>query len=261
MGFAPRGVPTYSIVIPAFNESQRIIETLDKILAYITEQRWDAEIIVVNDGSRDNTADIIRRYSRDYPLIRLLENPGNRGKGYSVRHGMMEAKGDVLLLSDADLSAPIYEAPKLFRAIEEGADIAVGSRWKDRRTQTVRQPIYRQITGRIFNLLLQTILGLPIKDTQCGFKAFTRHAAESIFPPQRVERWGFDAEILFLGKKFNFKIAEVPVEWANDLRSKINPIRDGFSIVWDMVRVRSYSLRGMYDHLKPAEARRVGIPQ
>jgi glycosyltransferase involved in cell wall biosynthesis len=211
---------------------------------------------VVNDGSRDNTADIIRRYMRDYPHVRLLENPGNRGKGYSVRHGMMEAKGDVLLLSDADLSAPIYEAKKLFDAIEHGADIAIGSRWKDRTTQTVRQPVYRQITGRIFNLLLQTILGLPIKDTQCGFKAFTRQAAQSIFPPQRVERWGFDAEILFLGRKFKFKIEEVPVEWANDLRSKINPIRDGFSIVWDMVRVRSYSLRGMYDHLKPAEATR-----
>ena len=192
---------------------------------------------------------------RDYPNVRLLENPGNRGKGYSVRHGMIEAKGDIMLLSDADLSAPIYEAPKLFEAIAQGADIAIGSRWKDRRSQTVRQPVYRQITGRIFNFLLRTILGLPLKDTQCGFKAFTRRAAESVFPPQRIERWGYDAEILFLGKKFKFKIAEVPVEWANDLRSKINPIRDGFSIVWDMVRVRTYSLMGKYDHLKPIVAR------
>ncbi|MCU1286023.1 MAG: glycosyl transferase, family 2 [Acidobacteriales bacterium] len=244
---------TYSIVIPAYNESQRIVESLDKILAYIADQRWDAEIIIVNDGSRDNTADIIRRYMRDYPNVRLLENPGNRGKGYSVRHGMMEAKGDIMLLTDADLSAPIYEAPKLFDALSQGADIAIGSRWKDRRSQTVRQPVYRQITGRIFNALLRTILGLPLKDTQCGFKAFTRRAAESVFPPQIVERWGYDAEILFLGKKFKFKIAEVPVEWANDLRSKINPIRDGFSIVWDMVRVRTYSLTGKYDHLEPAK--------
>jgi glycosyltransferase involved in cell wall biosynthesis len=235
---------------------------MDKILAHIAEQRWDAEIIVVNDGSRDNTADIIRGYMRNHANVRLLENPGNRGKGYSVRHGMLEAKGNVLLLTDADLSAPIYEARKLFSALENGADIAIGSRWKDRRSQTVRQPVYRQITGRIFNFLLQTILGLPLKDTQCGFKAFTRRAADSVFPPQRVERWGYDAEILFLGRKFKFKIAEVPVEWANDLRSKINPIRDGFSIVWDMVRVRSYSIRGLYDHLRPvAEKIPAAVPQ
>jgi glycosyltransferase involved in cell wall biosynthesis len=190
---------------------------------------------------------------RDHANVRLVENPGNRGKGYSVRHGMLEAKGDILLLTDADLSAPIYEAHKLFDAIGRGADIAIGSRWKDRTTQTQRQPLYRQISGRIFNLLLRIILGLPQKDTQCGFKAFTRRAADSIFPPQRVERWGFDAEILFLGKKFHFNIAEVPVEWADDIRSKVHPLRDGFSIAWDMVRVRTYSLLGQYDHLRPVE--------
>jgi dolichyl-phosphate beta-glucosyltransferase len=246
---------TYSIVIPAYNESQRITASLDKVLAHIAKEGWTAEVIVVNDGSRDNTADIIRGYMRQHSIVKLLENPGNKGKGYSVRHGMMEARGDVLLLTDADLSSPIYEARKLFDAIEKGsADIAIGSRWLQRETQTQRQPFYRQVSGRIFNVMLRAVLGLKQKDTQCGFKAFSRRAAQSVFPPQRIERWGFDPEILFLADKFKMKVAEVPVEWANDDRSKINPFTDGFRMVWEMLRVRWYSITGAYDHLKPAEA-------
>lgn len=244
---------TYSIIIPAYNESQRITRTLETMLAYIAERNWVAEIVVVNDGSRDNTADIVRGYMREHPIVRLLENPGNRGKGYSVRHGMMEARGDVLLLSDADMSSPITEAPKLFQAIENGADVAMGSRWLQKETQTRRQPFYRQVSGRVFNLMLRAVLGLNYKDTQCGFKAFTRHAAASIFPPQKIDRWGFDPEILFLAQKFRFRIAEVPVEWANDERSKINPLTDGFRMIWEMLRVRWYALSGQYDHLKPAQ--------
>lgn len=246
---------TYSIVIPAYNESERIAASLDKILAYIGEQGWVAEVIVVNDGSRDNTAEIVRGYMRQNPIVRLLENPGNKGKGYSVRHGMMEGRGDILLLSDADLSSPIYEARKLFDAIEkDGAAIAIGSRWLQRETQTQRQPFYRQVSGRVFNILLRVVLGLKQKDTQCGFKAFTRCAAQSVFPPQRIERWGFDPEILFLADKFKLKTVEIPVEWANDDRSKINPLTDGFRMFTEMIRVRWYSLTGQYDHLKPAAA-------
>ena len=164
--------PTYSIVIPAYNESARLGVTLDKVLAYIHAQGWDAEVIVVNDGSRDNTADIVRAFAAKDAVLRLVENPGNRGKGYSVRHGMLSARGQVVLFSDADLSSPIEEAPKLLRALEEGADIAIGSRWLRAETQTQRQPLYRQLFGRIFNLLLRLTLGLNFKDTQCGFKAF-----------------------------------------------------------------------------------------
>jgi glycosyltransferase involved in cell wall biosynthesis len=242
----------YSIVIPAYNESQRLALSLDKILSYVAEQRWLTEIIVVDDGSTDDTAEIVSRYARKHSTVRLLQNPGNRGKGYSVRHGMMEARGDLLLLTDADLSAPIAEAQKLFAAISNGADVVIGSRWKDSDTQTVRQPFYRQVAGRAFNLLLRSILSLPQKDTQCGFKAFTRQAARAIFPPQKVERWGFDAEILFLARRLNFEVAEVPVVWGHDDRSKIHPLRDGFSIVWDMLRVRYYSLSGQYGHVKRA---------
>jgi dolichyl-phosphate beta-glucosyltransferase len=246
---------TYSIVIPAYNESERITASLAKVLAYIEDQGWTAEVIVVNDGSKDNTADIVRGYMREHSIVRLLENPGNKGKGYSVRHGMMEARGDVLLLTDADLSSPIQEARKLFDAIEKnGADIAIGSRWLQRETQTQRQPFYRQVSGRVFNVLLRMVLGLKQKDTQCGFKAFTRQAAQSVFPPQRIDRWGFDPEILFLADRFKLKTVEIPVAWANDDRSKINPLTDGFRMFLEMMRVRWYSLSGQYDNLKPAAA-------
>jgi dolichyl-phosphate beta-glucosyltransferase len=237
---------TYSIIIPAYNESQRLPASLDKILAYIAQKNWTAEVVVVNDGSRDNTADVVRKYMLTHPAVRLVENPGNRGKGYSVRHGMMEGRGDVLLLTDADLSSPIYEAEKLFAAIDAGADIAIGSRWLARETQTQRQPFYRQLSGRVYNLMLRGVLGLKFADTQCGFKAFTRKAAEAILPPQKIERWGFDPEILYLANNFGFKTVEVPVEWANDERSKINPLTDGFKMLWELMRVRWYAASGAY---------------
>jgi glycosyltransferase involved in cell wall biosynthesis len=237
----------YSLVIPAYNESERITASLDKILAYIAQNGWDAEVLVVNDGSRDNTADVIRQYERRSPIVRLLENPGNRGKGYSVRHGMLQARGDVLIFSDADLSSPIYESAKLIREIEQGADVAFGSRWLEADTQTERQSILRQIAGRVYNLLLRAILGLNYKDTQCGLKAFTREAAEKVFTRQKIERWGFDPELLFIAKKFRMKMVEVPVEWAHDDRSKINPVVDGFKMGMEMLKNRWNGITGRYD--------------
>ncbi len=238
--------PKYSIIIPAYNESQRIPATLEKVLAHIAQENWEAEVLVVNDGSRDSTADIVRSYAEAHPSVRVVENPGNRGKGYSVRHGMQQARGEVLLFSDADLSSPIYEAGKLFEALNSGADVAIGSRWLASETQTERQPLYRQLFGRLFNLMLRVVLGLPFKDTQCGFKAFTRRAADAIFPRQQIERWGFDPELLFLARKFGFVTREVPVEWAHDVRSKINPVRDGLAIFCEMLRIRWNDVRGKY---------------
>ena len=238
---------TYSIIIPAYNESQRIIASLDKIIAYAAEQDWGAEIIVVNDGSRDNTAELVREYAKKHPMVKLIENPGNRGKGYTVRNGMMHAHGDILLFTDADLSSPIEESRKLFAAIDKGADVTFGSRWLQAELQTERQPLYRQIFGRIFNLLLRIILGLKYKDTQCGFKAFTRKAAHQIFTRQMIDRWGFDPEILFLAEKYGFRVAEVPVEWAHDNRSKINPVTDGAKMFMEMLKVRWADATGKYD--------------
>jgi glycosyltransferase involved in cell wall biosynthesis len=246
--------PTYSIVIPAYNESARLPATLASVLAYVHAQGWDAEVIVVNDGSRDNTADIVREFAAKDSILRLVENPGNRGKGYSVRNGMLSARGRVVLFSDADLSSPIEEAPKLFQALEHGADIAIGSRWLRAETQTQRQPVYRQIFGRVFNLLLRLTLGLNYKDTQCGFKAFKQRAAQTVFPLQKIDRWGFDPEILFLARRFGFKVQEVSVAWGHSGGTRINPLTDGTRMFLEMLRIRWYALTGKYDDADPAPA-------
>ena len=201
----------------------------------------------MNDGSRDNTAQIVRQFAQQYPALRLLENPGNRGKGYSVRNGMLHANGSILLFSDADLSSPIEEAQKLFAAITSGADVAIGSRWVQSSLQTERQPLYRQLFGRIFNLMLRITLSLKFKDTQCGFKAFTRTAAQKIFALQQIERWGFDPELLYLAKKFGFKVVEVPVVWGHSGGTRISPLRDGTRMFLEMLRVRWNALTGKYE--------------
>jgi dolichyl-phosphate beta-glucosyltransferase len=239
--------PTYSIVIPAYNESARLGATLEKVLSYVHSQGWDAEVIVVNDGSRDNTADIVQAYEAKDPALRLVENPGNHGKGYSVRNGMLHARGKIVLFSDADLSSPIEEAPKLFQALNAGADIAIGSRWLRAETQTQRQPLHRQLFGRIYNLILRLALGLQFKDTQCGFKAFKQPAVQAIFPLQKIERWGFDPEILFLARKLKFKVKEVSVAWGHSGGTRINPLVDGSRMVMEMFRIRWYDLTGKYD--------------
>jgi dolichyl-phosphate beta-glucosyltransferase len=243
---SPTNNCTYSIIIPAYNESARIRATLDRVLAYCRERGWDAEIIIVNDGSRDNTIEIVQEYAAANSRLRLLENPGNRGKGYSVRNGMLHARGEMLLFSDADLSSPIEEAEKLFAAIAGGADVAIGSRWLRSDLQSQRQPLYRQLFGRIFNLMLRITLGLTFRDTQCGFKAFTRRAAQAIFPLQTVERWGFDPELLYLAKKFGFKIVEVPVAWAHSEGTRISPLRDGIRMFGEMLKIRCNALTGKY---------------
>jgi glycosyltransferase involved in cell wall biosynthesis len=239
--------PTYSIVIPACNESARLRATLERVLAHVHAQGWNAEVIVVNDGSRDNTAEIVHAYAAKDPTLHLVENPGNRGKGYSVRNGMLNARGRFVLFSDADLSAPIEEASKLFQALEADADIAIGSRWLRAETQTQRQPLYRQFFGRVFNLLLRLTLGLHFKDTQCGFKAFKQSAVQAIFPLQKIERWGFDPEILFLARKFGFRVEEVPVAWGHSGGTRIHPLKDGSRMFFEMLHIRWNDWSGKYE--------------
>lgn len=237
---------TYSFIVPAYNESSRIRPTLNEMLRYTAEQNWDAEILVVDDGSRDDTAEVIREYARAHSQIRLLQNPGNRGKGFSVRNGMLHARGDICLFTDADLSSPISEAPKLFEAIRSGVDIAIGSRWLRAELQTERQPLYRQAFGRIFNLVLRLFLGLTFKDTQCGFKAFRRAAAQRVFPLQKIERWGFDPEILYIARRMGLKVAEVPVLWAHSEGTRLHPFRDGMRMFVDVLHIRWNAFTGAY---------------
>ncbi|HOK45235.1 MAG TPA: glycosyltransferase family 2 protein, partial [Bryobacteraceae bacterium] len=238
-----------SIVLPAYNEEARLPVTLAAILSYLEARNWkEFEILVVNDGSVDGTAAVAERFRSRHPQVTLLENPGNRGKGYSVRHGMLKARGDWVLFSDSDLSAPIEELDKLMEAAAaNNASVVIGSRALDRSLIKVHQSWFRETAGRIFNLLMRLIIGLPFADTQCGFKLFERRAAQEVFRRQRIERWGFDAEVLFIARKLGFKTIEIPVRWSHSEGTKISMFRDSLNMFVDLLRVRWNHLRGLYD--------------
>ncbi len=239
--------PKLSIVIPAYNESSRIEATLARVISCVDSEGWDAEVLVIDDGSKDDTAAIVKRWMNLHPRLHLIQNPGNRGKGYSVRNGLLQAAGDVVMFTDADLSAPMEEANRLIEALKGGADVAIGSRWLDRARQTIHQPLYRQFFGRCFNAITRGVMGLPFKDTQCGFKAFRREAAQIVFRLQRIERWGFDPEILFIARKLRYTIVEVPVTWGHDERSRMSYLKDGMKMLEEMAIIRWNSLAGRYD--------------
>ena len=239
--------PRLSIVIPAYNESTRLESALDRVLACIDQRQWDAEVLVVDDGSKDDTSAIVEHWMQTHPRLHLVQNPGNRGKGYSVRNGLLQAAGDIVMFTDADLSAPIEEAERLIAAIDAGADVAIGSRWLDKQKQTRHQPLHRRFFGRCFNAVTRLVMDLPFNDTQCGFKAFRRPAAQVIFRLQRIERWGFDPEILFIARKLGYHVQEVAVTWGHDERSKMSYLKDGLKMLEEMAAIRANSLAGRYD--------------
>jgi glycosyltransferase involved in cell wall biosynthesis len=239
--------PSLSIVIPAYNEGARIENALERVLACVAERNWNAEVLVVDDGSSDNTTDIVHHWMQTHPNLHLIHNEGNRGKGYSVRNGLLQAQGQIVMFTDADLSSPIEEAERLIAALDDGADVAIGSRWLEKQRQTIHQPLYRRFFGRCFNWVTRKLMGLPYKDTQCGFKAFKRDAAQVIFRLQTIERWGFDPEILFIARKLGYRIDEVPVTWGHDERSRISYLKDGMKMLEDMAHIRKNSIRGRYD--------------
>ena len=239
--------PHLSIVIPAYNEASRIDATIRRVVECIGQKQWDAEVLVVDDGSTDGTPQIVEEWMARSNRLHLIQNPGNRGKGYSVRNGLLQAAGEVVLFTDADLSAPMEEAEGLIAAINAGADVAIGSRWLDKQRQTILQPLYRQIFGRCFNWITRRVMGLPFRDTQCGFKAFRRESAQVIFRLQTIERWGFDPEILFIAQKLRYTIREVPVTWGHDERSRLSYLKDGMKMLEEMAVIRKNSLAGRYD--------------
>jgi dolichyl-phosphate beta-glucosyltransferase len=239
--------PRISIVMPAYNEAARIGNALRQVLHCVHDRDWHAEILVVNDGSKDRTASIVEEFAQVHPEVRLLNNDRNRGKGFSVRHGVLHAVGEIVMFTDADLSAPMEEAERLFTALRQGADIAIGSRWLERNRQTSKQPLYRQFFGRCFNAITRLVMGLPFADTQCGFKAFRRPVAQTIFQLQRIERWGFDPELLFIALKRGYKIQEVPVTWGHDERSRLSYLKDGIKMLEEIAYIRWEAFAGAYD--------------
>ena len=236
-----------SIIIPAFNEESRLPGTIEALKRYSGAHSFSfIEIVVVDDGSRDGTAALVERAAAAWPVLRLLKNPGNRGKGYSVRHGMLDAKGDWVLFSDADLSTPIEEVEKLLAAVErERADAAIGSRALDRSLVTVHQSAMREFSGRFFNLVMRLVARLPFRDTQCGFKLFRREAAQQVFSRVRIDGFGFDVEALFIARKRGIKSLEVPVRWANVEGTKVS-LANGLNAFADLVRIRGNQLKGLY---------------
>lgn len=232
-----------SIVIPAFNEGERLPATLDRVNAYLKTSFWEfSEVVVVDDGSRDATANVAASFG-----ARVCRNLGNRGKGYSVRHGMFEAKGDWALFSDADLSAPIDELETLWNAAErEEARCAIGSRALEGSLIGVHQPVFRERMGRIFNLVVRLGTGLPFRDTQCGFKLFETKAALDIFARQRLDGFGFDVEVLFIARLLGYRVVEVPVRW-NDVTGTKVSVSLGAKGFLDPLKVRWNSLTGKYE--------------
>lgn len=237
-----------SIVIPAYNEEARLPSTMLRIAEYVAAHpARRCEILVVDDGSMDGTGDAAAKaLGRVSVPGRVLRHPTNRGKGAAVRTGMLAARGDLVLFTDADLSTPIEEIAKLERAIAAGAEIAIGSRAIDRRTVERRQPWARDMMGRVFNLVVRLFAVRGIKDTQCGFKLFRREAARQIFERTRIDGFGFDVEVLALAQRLGLSIAEVPVRWLNNADTRVR-LAQGAKAFLDPLRVRLGMLRGVYD--------------
>jgi dolichyl-phosphate beta-glucosyltransferase len=242
-------VPELSIVIPAYNEELRLPATLSRIAAYIRSSNRPIEVIVVDDGSRDRTIAVAESFRNEISDLRVVPNGQNRGKGYSVRHGMQEATGRVVLFTDADLSAPIEEVEKLLPAMQNN-DVAIGSRAVDRSLITVHESAFREFAGIVFNKIVRLILWLPFVDTQCGFKAFRRETCGILFEQQTIERFGFDPELLYLARHHGLRSVEIPVRWGHSPATKVNMMRDSVQMFLDVFVIRWNSLTGRYPPAK-----------
>lgn len=227
-----------SIVIPAYNEEKRIPSTIEKISEYMKGRFRGFEILVVDGGSRDYTVTFVRRMIFKFPAVRIIKNEHNMGKGHAVRAGVMEARGELILVSDADLSTPISELEKLMARIDGGADIAIGSRRLKGSELMIPQPWYRERMGRIFNILVRTLVMGGIMDTQCGFKLLRREPARRIFGLARLNGFAFEVEALYLARILGYKTSEVPVIWLDSPSSRLSPVGDPINMVSDLFRIR-----------------------
>jgi dolichyl-phosphate beta-glucosyltransferase len=247
--------PYLSVVIPAYNEAVRLPTTLDKVMGYLVDQPYPYEVIVVDDGSADNTADIVDEKGREYPSLRVIRNP-HRGKGYAVWTGVLEARGRFILYSDADLSAPIEEVEKLLPYLRGRYQVAIGSR-EGVGSARYDEPYYRHLMGRVFNTFVKLVALPRFNDTQCGFKAFRKEAAHKLFRGLHLygERsgdvkgamvTGFDVEVLYLALKWGYRVKEVPIRWYYSKGANVNPLKDSYRMLKDILKVRLNDLRGLY---------------
>lgn len=248
--------PLVSVVIPAYNEARRLPQTLARVDSYFQAQTYITEILVVDDGSSDETAQLVEAFAQAHPRVRLIQND-HRGKGYTVRTGMLAARGHIILFSDADLSTPIEDIEKLLPWFERGYEIVIGSR-EGMGARRIQEPFYRHFMGRVFNAIVQLLTVRGIQDTQCGFKAFRDDAAREVFT--RMQLYGdsaktirggmvtaFDVEVLFIGHKMGYRIKEVPVHWRYGTETKVNPLKDSYRNFRDVVMVRWNDARGLYN--------------
>jgi dolichyl-phosphate beta-glucosyltransferase len=259
--------PYLSVVIPAYNEARRLPGNLHKVLDFLRDQPYDFEVIVVDDGSTDETVTRVGTIAESNPRVTLIQNP-HYGKGYTVRTGMLAAKGEIVLFTDADLSVPIEDLNLLLPWFREGYDVVFGSREGGGAEQRVGEPLHRHLMGRIFNTLVRVVAVRGVQDTQCGFKAMKHEVAQDLFPRLLIHDGsqgpitqpmvtGFDVELLFLARRRGYRLKEVPVRWYYGRESKVNPTRDSWLLFQDLLKVRWNDLRGRYrvEQPQPAEKR------
>lgn len=244
-----------SIIVPAYNEELRIPPTLERLHAFLAAQPLQYEIVVVDDGSSDQTCDVVLKHAESMPNLRLVRQLPNRGKGAAVRRGMLEARGQIRVMCDADGSMPPEQLPRLLAPIIAcKAEISIGSRYAEGAKTDKKQPAYRVMWSRLCNKVIQRSLVPGVRDTQCGFKAFTAQAARDLFSVARIDGWAFDLEILALAKRRDYQVAEVGVEWADDGRSRVNPLKDMMKVVREMLVIRKNLRHGVYNKALPSAA-------
>jgi dolichyl-phosphate beta-glucosyltransferase len=240
-------VPELSIIVPAYNEASRIGASLEKLRRQIELRNWDAEVIVVNDGSSDDTCKVVQGRASQWDRLRLVDNGGNCGKGFSIKNGVQQALGAVALFTDADLSAPAEEMPKILDPIFQGeADVTFGSRALNRSLIGIHQSPFREFSGKVFNFFVQVLTGLRFKDTQCGFKAFRRNEILPVFERQRIMGFGFDPEVLYIAQKRGLRLREIPVRWDHVEGTKVSLIKDSAQMFLDLLRIRWNDITGKY---------------
>lgn len=253
------GTPSLSLVIPAFNEAQRLPESFTQLKTYAAERPQIVEIIVVDDGSADATGEVVKQWARDWPLLRLVQGE-HSGKGGAVRGGVLAATGDYIALADADFSMPVEEFDRFSIAALGRYDVAIGSR-EAPGARRFNEPGYRHLMGRVFNALVRALLLPGIQDTQCGFKCLRREVATDLCRHQTIDGWGFDAELLYIARLRGYHIIEVPIPWYYVRGSRVNPIRDTVTMVRDVLTIRRNGTRGCYDVPTPAEPAQSPVPR